>query len=131
MREALGTDRATLHSLDMVITDGGSRLHPCGDIGIVNDLPLRCTMRPHAGETVRLQLQIDGERVSLRRVLTGEAPNLLFDSKKVLDMVAQFMSDNVSLGKVGVAAAETTEFIPETQVDVDLFVCRAIERSGL
>ncbi len=43
MGEGLGTDRATLHSLDVVIA-GGSGLHARGDLGVVNDLPLCSTV---------------------------------------------------------------------------------------
>ena len=131
MGEALGTDRATLHSLDVIVTNGSGGLHARGDISIVNDLPLRCTVSPDTGETVGLQLQIDRERISLRRILTGEALYLLFDSEKILDVMTQFMSDDVSLGKICIAAAETSELIPETQVDVDLPVRGAIERASL
>ena len=131
MGEALRTYCSTLHSLQMVVAHCSRCLQASLDIGVVNDLTLLGTVRPDAGETVRLQFEIDGERISLGWILAGQVLNLLFDSEDILDVVAEFVRDDVSLGKVGIAAAEASEFIPEAQVDVDLLIRRAIERAGL
>jgi hypothetical protein len=39
--------------------------------------------------------------------------------------------DNVSLRKIGIAASEAPELIPEAQVDVHLLVSGAVERPRL
>jgi hypothetical protein len=44
-------------------------------------------------------------------------------------MVSQFMGNDVGLRKVRIAPAKTSEFIPEAQVDIYLFVRRAVERT--
>ena len=131
MGEALRTYCSALHSLQVIVAYGCRCLQARGDIGVVNDLTLLGAVRPYACEAVCLQFEIDGERVPLRRILTGEVLNLLFDSEDILHVVAEFVRDNVSLGKVRVTAAEMPEFIPEAQVDVDLLIRRAIERAGL
>lgn len=131
MREALRAHRPTLHSLDMVVTDSGRCLQTSGDIGIVDDLALLGAVRPDTGKAVCLQLEINRERVSLGGILTGEPLDLLLDSENVLNVVAKFVSDDVSLREVRIAAAETSKLIPEAEVDIDLFVRRTIERPGL
>ena len=49
-----GLTAPVFHALQVVITDSSGRLHASSDIGVVNDLPLRCAVSPHAGEAVRL-----------------------------------------------------------------------------
>src|SRR5277367_2361641 len=56
---------------------------------------------------------------------------LLFDAEDILHVVTEFVSDHVSLGEICVAAAEPLQFIPETEIDINLLVCRAIERPRL
>src|SRR5215471_1345184 len=46
-------------------------------------------------------------------------------------MVTKLVRDNVCLRKVGVAATETFQLIPKTEVDVDLLVRRTVEGAGL
>jgi hypothetical protein len=63
--------------------------------------------------------------------MTGETPHLLFDPEKVLYMMAELMSNHIGLRKIRIAAAETSELVPETQVDINLFVSGTVERSAL
>jgi hypothetical protein len=48
-----------LHSLQVIVTHGRRCLQAGRDIGVMNDLTLFSAMRPYAGETVRLQFEID------------------------------------------------------------------------
>ena len=52
-------------------------------------------VRPHAGVAVGLQLEPDGERVRLRRVLALEAADLVAGAAQVLDVVADLVRDHV------------------------------------
>ena len=131
MSEALRTHRSTFHLLYVIVADSSSCPQAGGDVCIVNKLALLTGVRPYARKAVRLQLEIDGEPVSLPRILTGEVLHLLLDPENVLHMVAEFVRNDVGLCKLGVAAAKTPQFIPEAEVDVDLFVRRAVKRSGL
>ncbi len=97
----------------------------------MNDIALFGAVRPHTGETVRLQFKINGERVSLGWILAGEMPHLLLDSQNILHMVAQLVRDNISLRELRVAAAQPSQLIPEAKVDVDLLVRRTVEGPGL
>src|SRR5260370_39293142 len=105
MREALGAYRSTLHSLQMIVADSSGRLQTGGNIGVVDDIALFSAVRPYTCEAVRLQLEIDGERVSLRRVLARQVSHLLLNAKNILHMVAKLVRDNISLCKLCVAAA--------------------------
>src|ERR1700723_2685814 len=58
-------------------------------------------------------------------------PHLLFDAEDVLHMMSQLMGDHVSLSELRVAAAEPLQLTPEAEIDVNLFVRRAIERPRL
>ena len=131
MGEALRTYCSTLHSLQVIIAHSRCCLQTGCDIGVVNFLSLLGAVRPDACEAVRLQFEIDGERVPFRRILAGELPDLPFDSENILHMMTKLVRDNVSLRKVRIAAAEAPEFIPEAEVDVHLFVSRTIERPCL
>ena len=88
MGEALRTHRAALHLLDVIVANSGRCLQPSSDIGIVNNLALLATMRPHTGKAVGLQLKIDGELILLPGILTGEVLHLLLNPENVLHMVA-------------------------------------------
>ena len=131
MSEALRAHCSTFHLLDVIVADSSSCPQARGDVFIVNKLSLLTSVRPYARETVGLQLEIDGESVLLPRILTGEVLHLLLDPENVLHMVAEFVRNDVGLCKLGVGAAKTPQFIPEAEVDVDLFVRRAVKRSGL
>src|SRR5271170_5831218 len=58
-------------------------------------------------------------------------PHLLFDAEDVLYVVTEFVSNHISLGKICVASSEALQLIPEAEIDINLFVRRAIERPGL
>jgi len=131
MGEALRAYRSALHPLQVIVAHRGSCLQASRDIGVVNDFSLLAAVRPYACEAVRLEFEIDRERVSLGWILAGETLNFLFDSENLLHMVTEFVRDNVGLGKVRAAAAEALEFIPETQVDVDRLVNGTVKRPCL
>ena len=71
MSEALWAYRSAFHALNMVVANGGRCLHASGDIGVVNDVALRRAVRPYTSEAIRLKFKIDGETISLGRVLSG------------------------------------------------------------
>jgi hypothetical protein len=69
--EAFGTYCSALHSLQMIVADGCGGLQTSCDIGVVNDVALFGAMSPHTGEAIGLQLKVNGEGISLRRILPG------------------------------------------------------------
>ena len=131
MREALGAYSSPFEALNVIVANRGRCLQTSRDVGVVNDVALRRAVRPHTSETIRLEFKIDGETISLRWVLSRKLSDLSFDAEKILHMVAQLVRDDVGLGEFRIAAAESSQFIPETQIDVDLFIRRAVERAAL
>jgi len=82
---------------------------------------------PNAGKAVGLQLKRHGSRAFFGRILVDKLPLTLLDAEQALDVVTQFVRDDVGLGKVSCGAAELREFVPEAEVDVDFLVFRAVE----
>jgi len=71
----------------MIVANCGGGLKTSGNVGIVDDVALLRAVRPHAGKAVCLEFEIDRERISLRRILAGDAPDLLFDAENVLNVM--------------------------------------------
>src|SRR6185503_12390408 len=88
---------------------------------------LRGTMSPHPGEAVRLELQPDrGAVLALHR---ASLP-LFIIPQQMLDMVTQFMRDDIGLREISRRAEALLQLLVEREVDVDLLIRRTIERSG-
>src|SRR6202048_1444459 len=125
--EALRADRAASHLLDAIVTHRSRRLQTGVDIRFMDDVALLRAVRPHTGEAVRLQLQVGGEVVALRRLLPFQMTHPLLDAQQILHVVAKLMCDHVSLREVRGTAAQLAQFIPEPQVDIHLLVRGTVE----
>lgn len=101
-----------------------------GDIIRMHNPALLSRVSPDSRKAVRLQLQIDRQMIALPRILLRKPLFPGLNSQQLLDMVSQFMRDNVSLGKLRRASAKLLQLFPETQVDINLLVLRAIERAS-
>ena len=107
MSEALRAYRSAFHSLEMVVADGRCRLQTCGNICVMNDVALFGAMRPYTGEAIRLEFKVNGERVSLRRVLAREMSHLLLDAKNILHMMTELVRNDIGLCELRIAPTET------------------------
>jgi hypothetical protein len=56
--------------------------------------------------------------------------HLAFDAQWFLDVMTKFVRDNVSLRELAWRSEPAIELIEKTEVNVNLFVLRAVERSG-
>src|SRR6266511_4097197 len=63
VRERLGTDPAGRHSLQAVVTYGGSRAKTGCDVGLVDDLSFFSRVAPYTRQTVSLQFETHRQRV--------------------------------------------------------------------
>ena len=90
----------------MIVTDSGCSFQCTGDVCFMHDVALFGAVTPDAGETIGLQLKIYGERVLLTLVLLGKHPHALFDSQKLLYVMAQFMRDDIGLREVGLGLVD-------------------------
>ncbi len=59
-----------------------------------------------------------------------ELPDLAFHSHDFLNVMADFMRQDVGLSKFTGRAKAAFEFVVKTKIDVDLFVSRAVKRAG-
>ena len=79
---------------------------------------LRCSvLAPHAGEAVGLQLERDRGGTLFVGLVLDELLLVLLNAEKVLNMMAEFVGDDVRLCEVGRGTAELRQFIPEAEVD--------------
>ena len=60
-----------------------------------------------------------------------QALHFVRDAKQRLDVVPDFMGDDVGLGEITRRIEAPLQFVIESQVDVDFFIQRAIERAHL
>ena len=121
---------AAAHALQMVVADGGGGAEGSGDVVLVDDVALGGGVRPDAGEAVGLEFEVDGELISFARNLFRQPAHFALDAGELLDVVAEFVSENVGLGEVSRVAAHAFEVIPEIEIDVDLFIGWTIEGAG-
>ncbi len=90
-------------------------------------------MRPHAGQAIGLQLNLDLQMISRPAVAFRlESPRFRQDAKQVLDVMPDLMSDHVCLRKLtGFAAAAVgarLQVLEKRRVQVNVLIVRAIER---
>jgi len=84
--------------------------------------------RPDTGETISLQLQANGQRIALAR--TGAllcTRNLARRADQILDVVTEFMRDDIVLRKVAARAEPVGQLVEEAGVEEDPVVGRAVE----
>ncbi len=88
-------------------------------------------VRPDAGQTICLKFLTDRELIPLgssRSLL--RLNDLIIDSEDRLDVMADFVGDDVGLREVTRSVQLLLHLIVETEIDVDLVVTGTIERSG-
>lgn len=109
----------------LVITDGVCSPHAFLDISSFN---ARCIFgRPYTGIAICLQLHPNLERVTFG--LTGTSlrtTNPIGDTGEVLDMMADFMRDNIGISEIA-AAAHLLHLLEEGSIEIDPLIGRAIK----
>jgi len=119
-------------ALQGVVADGRGGVERAFDVALLDDVTrLIGVVSPDAGKTVGLQFQAHRQGVGL---LFGHGAARLVDfpgnAEEVLHVMADFMGDHVGLRKIaGDVEALLHQFV-EAQVDVDLLVAGAVERTG-
>src|SRR5262245_5143245 len=86
--------------------------------------------RPHSGKTIGLQFQPHGGviRTPSARLLLVRA-NLITDTQQILNMMPDFVRDDVCLREIAWRMEAIFQFLKETGVEVDLLIRRTIERT--
>src|SRR3954447_24055195 len=135
--ETVGHHPARRLPLQRIVADRGCRPQCRIDIAGLDEARtlLLFAIDPDAGKTIRLQLDLDLQRVGFRLAagLLLQPLHARQDAEQVLDVVARFMRDDVGRGELARAARATLEprldLAEEAGVEEDLLVRRAVERS--
>ena len=99
MCEAFRSNVAGGHFLKAVVSHCGGRLHSGLYIALVDDFSLLGRHRPYAGKTICLQLEANGQWIRLTRVARSHALHPPFNAQYLLDVMSNFMSDDVCLSE--------------------------------
>ncbi len=130
MSKRFRTHAARRHPLQAIIAHGCCGVHRALDVPAFEQIALLGGMGPHSGQAVGLQFCFDGERVGRSRLTFFERPHLTFDSDQLLYVMPNLVRQHIRLGKLAGSAEALLKFIEETEINVDLLVCRTIKRSG-
>src|SRR5829696_4114710 len=126
----LGVHADARAGLDPIVPDGGGGPEALLDVARLEVTLLVCRLGPHAGQAVRLKLELHRQLVLAARVLLLELADLALDPREVLDVVRDLVRDHVCLREVAGSAEAVAELPEEVRVQVDLLIGRAVERTG-
>jgi hypothetical protein len=85
---------------------------------------------PDPRETIGLQFHPHRERISRAGILALQVAYLGFDPEKVLNVMAEFVGENVGLRELAGGPKPALQFIIKAEIDVDLLIRRTLERPG-
>ena len=125
MSEGVGLYFAGRFFLDHVVTDGIGGAH--GFFNVAAFEILLAVVSPDAGVKICLQLESNRHLLAVRFAATGR--DFVRGAGQLLHVVTNFVSDDVGLGKIAWRVECLCQLVVKAQVDVDLFIRRAIERS--
>lgn len=127
MGEGFGPDAASGFLLDGIVADGGSGAEGFIDVAGLEQAALTGGMSPDAGKAVGLEFHEDAELILRTRVALLSGANLAFDAKDGLQVVTEFVGDDISLSKVARGAKLAAEFVVKVEVNINALVGRAVE----
>ena len=116
--------------LNKIVSDSLSGLKALFYISRLQEVLPSRMVAPNSGKAIGLQFLDNGKRI--RFCLVRPAPHrvdLIGDPQQVLDMMAHFMSDDVSLSKIAGRSEAPVELLEEREVQIHLPIGRAIKRS--
>ena len=136
MGEAVGHHPARRLPLQRIVADRGCRRQCRVDIAGFEEARtlLLLAVDPDAGQAIRLQLDLDLQRVGFRLAagLLLQPLHPRQDAEQVLDVMAGLMGDDIGrrefAGAARAAAKARLDLAEETGVEEDLLVRRAVER---
>ena len=123
--EALRDDAALRLFLQRVVADRLGSAHSLLDIASFQCAGPRC---PYAGIAICLELDADLHLVAFglpkaRLSCLGPVERAL----QVLDMMTDFMGDDIGLGEISGSAEATAQLLEKGRIDVDALVARTVE----
>src|SRR5438309_5551043 len=133
VREGVGDDRAARLPLQPIVADRGGGAECFLDVARLEPVvPRLGTIRPDAGEAIRLQLLTNRQpRCAFHAFAAGAClPDPIEDAEQVLHVVSDLVGDDVRLGKIAAAAEMRLHLAEEAQVEIHLPIVRTIERAA-
>ena len=104
-----------------------SSMSPCSITGCPSGvLGVR---RPHAGVAIGLQFDLDLDRIAFGLARARlQLLRLAERAHQILDMMADLMRDHIGLREIAGRAEALRQLVEEFRVEIDVLVCRAVER---
>src|SRR5438270_2705132 len=99
MGECLGIHVSRRRTLQPIVTHGRRGVEPFLDVALIEQSSLLGGVAPNAGEAIGLQLESYRDRVCRTRIITLEPARLRIDTQEMLDVMAKFVSEHVSLSE--------------------------------
>ena len=101
MRKRIGDNVPLRFSLEPVITNGAGGPERFLDVSLFERPSLLCMMGPNARQEIGLEFEPHRKPIGFRfaQSLAGRI-DLIHRSQEVLDVVADFMCDDIRLGKI-------------------------------
>src|SRR5215831_7514235 len=87
-------------------------------------------MSPDTCQAVGLKFEADREFIPGVGTCALCLTDLAINSKQVLDVMTNFVSQNIRLCEISGGPKAVSQFIVEPQIDIDLLISRAIEGTG-
>ena len=130
MGEAVRHHRAAAGALQRIVANPGGCVHGFLHIALLQDLARALGMvGPDAGKAIGLQFEFHAQCVVFNLAdASAHLVHLAADAKQVLHMVADFMGDHISLGKVAGGAELGFQGFVKAEVDIHLLVAGTVKR---
>ena len=128
MSERVGLHPASRLILNPIVANCRRGVERFLRIALLEDVALRGRVPPDSGEAVGLQLETHREligRVGARFLRLADAR---IDTAQMLHVVPELVGDDIRLREITGRAEPAAQLVIEPEIDVDLFVGRAIER---
>jgi hypothetical protein len=129
--KTLGNDVALRPFLHPIVADLRRGVESFFDIALLQNATVAMRMvRPDARKAIRLQFEPN--RQGIRFPLAGTALqrlNFPHDTEKILHMMADLVSDHVSLSEVTRRLKALAQFPVESKIDIDFLIFSAVKRA--
>ena len=130
MRERVGHNITLTFALQAIIAHRAGRRQRFFDIANVQQPSLLSVVRPHAGQKISLQFEPNRKLIGFGFAHSAlRAIHLIHRAEQVLDMMTNFVRDYVGCGKITRRAESGLQLLKERQIDIELLISGAVERT--
>lgn len=127
--ETLRTHASTGHTLQPVISNCGRCVDRFFRVTGVEHVSLIGGVRPDPGKAAGLRFEAHRHLILIRAIVDSLA-HLTLDSKNILYVMSDLMSENVRLREISGSSEALLQLVIEAEVDVHLLIFWTVERAG-